>query len=77
MFQKLKKNEYFCIFLSLSIYLFCRFLRNVVFWTPTSFSPKRVLQHWFKLLSFKGYLQEKGSPDIDLEGSQDPTHSEE
>jgi hypothetical protein len=43
MFQKLKKNEYFCIFLSLPIY--CRFLRNDVFWTPAIFSPKRFLQH--------------------------------
>jgi hypothetical protein len=33
--------------------------------------------HMFKLLSFKGYLQEKGSLTIDLEGSQDPTHLEE
>jgi hypothetical protein len=33
--------------------------------------------HMFKLLSFKGYLQEKGSLTIDSEGSQDPTHSEE
>jgi hypothetical protein len=33
--------------------------------------------HMFKLLSFKGYLQEKGSLAIDPEGSQDPTHSEE
>jgi hypothetical protein len=34
-----------------------------------------LFQH--KLLSFKGYLQEKGSLAIDLEGSQDPIHSEE
>jgi hypothetical protein len=33
--------------------------------------------HMFKLLIFKGYLQEKGSLAIDPEGSQDPTHSEE
>jgi hypothetical protein len=33
--------------------------------------------HMFKRLSFKGYLQEKGSLAIDPEGSQDPTHSEE
>jgi hypothetical protein len=33
--------------------------------------------HMFKLLIFKGYLQEKGYLAIDLEGSQDPTHSEE
>ena len=33
--------------------------------------------HMFKPLSFKGYLQEKGSLTIDPEGSQDPTHSEE
>jgi hypothetical protein len=32
--------------------------------------------HMFKLLSVKGYLQEKGSLAIDPEGSQDPTHSE-
>jgi hypothetical protein len=31
--------------------------------------------HMFKWLSFKGYLQEKGSLAIDPEGSQDPTHS--
>jgi hypothetical protein len=33
--------------------------------------------HMFKLLSFKGYLQEKGSLVIDPEGSQDPTHLEQ
>jgi hypothetical protein len=33
--------------------------------------------HMFKLLSIKGYLQEKGTLSIDLEGSQDPTHLEE
>jgi hypothetical protein len=33
--------------------------------------------HMFKWLNFKEYLQEKGSLAIDLEGSQDPTHSEE
>jgi hypothetical protein len=33
--------------------------------------------HMFKLLSFKVYLQEKGSLAIDPKGSQDPTLSEE
>ena len=33
--------------------------------------------HMFKLLSFKGYLQKKGSLVIDPKGSQDPTHSKE
>jgi hypothetical protein len=33
--------------------------------------------HMFKWLNFKEYFQEKGSLAIDLEGSQDPTHSEE
>jgi hypothetical protein len=33
--------------------------------------------HMFKLLSFKGYLQEKGYPSIDPKESQDPTHSKE
>ena len=33
--------------------------------------------HMFKLLIFKGYLQEKGYLAIYQEGSQDPTHSEE
>jgi hypothetical protein len=33
--------------------------------------------HIFKLLSFKGYLQEKGSLVIDPKGSQDLTDLEE
>ena len=33
--------------------------------------------HMFKQLSFKGYLQEKGTLAMDPEGSQDPTHLEE
>jgi hypothetical protein len=40
-------------------------------------SMRGMYSHMFNLLSFKGYLQEKGSPAIDPEGSQGPTHSEE
>jgi hypothetical protein len=43
---------------------------------PTN-SIRGMYSHILKFLSFKRYLQEKGSPAIDPEGSQDPTHSEE
>jgi hypothetical protein len=38
---------------------------------------KGMYSHMFKLLSVKGYLQEKGYLAIDPEGSQYPTHSKE
>jgi hypothetical protein len=44
---------------------------------PPASAIRGMYSHMFKWLNFKEYLQEKGSLDIDLEGSQDPTHSEE
>jgi hypothetical protein len=39
--------------------------------------PANAIRGMFNLLSFKGYLQEKGSLATDPKESQDPTHLKE